>query len=72
MQPSHKCREGCYQKPWCMISLYIEYFINIDFTCPCSICLVKGICRSRCAERIGVAGDVVIKVKEIQKKEKSK
>jgi len=61
------CKEECRQKPWCMLSIYAEYFVSIDFICPCSICLVKGVCRNRCAERIGISGNVVIKAKEIQK-----
>ena len=60
------CKEECYQKPWCILSIYAEYFVSIDFICPCSICLVKGVCRRRCEDRKGLTGKVVIKAKEVQ------
>ena len=72
MQIRTTCKEECHQKPWCILAIYTEYFVSIDFICPCSICLVKGMCRKRCEERKGLAATVVIKVKDIQRNDRVK
>jgi hypothetical protein len=72
MQTRTTCKEECHQKPWCILAIYTEYFVSIDFICPCSICLVKVICRHRCEDRKSLSGKVVIKIKEIQRDDRVK
>jgi hypothetical protein len=57
------CKEVCHQKPWCILSLYTEHFYRVNFVCPCSICLVKAVCRNRCVDRKDISQRVIRMIK---------
>lgn len=41
----HKECKGCRWRPHCTVRPYYKNEISETVECPCSICLIKGICR---------------------------
>lgn len=48
------CEGCCSREPGCVVMIHIEYTIEKKGVmlneCPCSICLIKVVCRSACED----------------------
>ena len=67
MTINEKCK-GCNNLESCLLI----YYLSPISKCPCSTCLVKMICTTRCSERISLFQNIAHSIVSTDKKNRSK